>query len=96
VQYKEALYKRFLTTKKNQLDIEKISILKYKSNIKDYMIQTTYYKIQLDLQDPVWVPEIVLGLLSWFKDRCLMKLDKTYNKKNYEVPITIVGLCHEE
>jgi hypothetical protein len=50
----------------------------------------------LGLKSPAWVVQIALGLSSWFKDHCSMKLGKTYDEEDYEDAITVVGLHHDE
>jgi uncharacterized cupredoxin-like copper-binding protein len=60
------------------------------------MTQMTYYNRKLGLKGPAWVAQITLRLPSWFKDRCSMKLGRTYDKEDYEEAITMVSLCHEE
>jgi hypothetical protein len=50
----------------------------------------------LGLKGLAWVAQIALGLPSWFKDRCSMKLGKIYDEENDETAITVVGLHHAE
>jgi hypothetical protein len=70
--------------------------LRSEGDIEDYMIQETSYNTNLGLKGPAWVAQIALGILSWFKDRCLMKLGRTYDQEDYKEAITVVGLGHEE
>jgi hypothetical protein len=73
-----------------------MSALRYKGNIEDYMTQKTYYNTKLGLKGLAWVVHIAVSLPCWFKDHCSMKLGGTYDDKDYEVAITVIGLCHEE
>jgi hypothetical protein len=60
------------------------------------MTQKTYNNIKLALKGLVWVAQITLGLSSWFKDYCSMKLGSTYDEEDYEIVIMVIGLRHEE
>jgi hypothetical protein len=73
-----------------------MSALRYEGDIEDYMTQKTYYNTKLGLKGRAWVAQINLGLMSWFKDCCSMKLGKTYDDEDYEEAIMVVGLHHEE
>jgi hypothetical protein len=68
---------------------------RYEGDIQDYMIQKTYYNAKLGLKGPAWVAQIALGIQSWFKDCCSMKLGRTYDEEDYEEAITVVSLRHE-
>jgi hypothetical protein len=96
VQYEEALCDHFLSTEEDKRDLERMSALRYEGDIEDYMTQKTYYNTKLGLKGPAWVAQIALGLLSWFKDCCSMKLGRTYDEEDYEEAITVVSLRHEE
>jgi hypothetical protein len=50
----------------------------------------------LGLKGLAWVAQIALGLPSWFKDHCSMKLGRTYDEEDYEKAITVFGLRHEK
>jgi hypothetical protein len=50
----------------------------------------------LGLKGLARVAQIALGLPSWFKDRCSMKLGRIYNEEDYEEAIMVVSLWHEE
>jgi hypothetical protein len=60
------------------------------------MIQKTYYNTKLGLKGLAWVAQIALNLPSRFKNRCSMKLCRTYDEEDYEKAIMVVGLRHEE
>jgi hypothetical protein len=60
------------------------------------MIQKTYYNIKLGLTGPGRVAQIALGLPSGFKDCGSMKLHRTYDEDDYQEPIIVVGIHHEE
>jgi hypothetical protein len=72
-----------------------MSALRYKVDIEDYMTQKTYYNTQLGQKCLAWVAQIAVGLLLWVKDRCSMKLGRTYDDQNYEEAILVVSLCHK-
>jgi hypothetical protein len=69
-----------------------MSVLRYKGDIEDYMTEKTYYNMKLGLKGLAWVAQMSLDLPSWFKDRCSMKLGRTYDEKDYEDAIMAVGL----
>jgi hypothetical protein len=96
VQCEEALCDSCLSTEEDKQDLKRILALRYEGNIKDYMTQKTYYNTKLGLKGPAWIAQIMLGLPSWFKDHCSMKVGRTYDKENYEEAIMVVGLRHEE
>jgi hypothetical protein len=56
----------------------------------------TYYNTKLGLKGLAWVTQIALGLPSWFKAHCSIKLGRTDDKEDYEDAIIVVGLYHEE
>jgi hypothetical protein len=96
VQYEEALCECFLSADEDKRDLKSMLALRYEGDIEDYMTQKTYYNTKLGLKSLAWVAQIALGLPSWFKDYCSMKLGRTYDEEDYEEAITVVSLCHEE
>jgi hypothetical protein len=95
-QYDETSYKCFPSVEEVKRDLERMSVLRYERDFEDYITQKTYYNITLGLKSPAWVARIAIGLLSWFKDHCSMKLGRTYDEEDYEEAITMVSLCHEK
>jgi hypothetical protein len=73
-----------------------MSALRYQGDIEDYMTQQTYYNTKLGLKSLAKVGQITIDLLSWFKDRCSMKLGRTYDEEDYEEAIMVVSLHHKE
>jgi hypothetical protein len=96
VQYEEAGCECFLSTEEDKQDLERMSAIRYEDDIEDYMTEKTYSNTKLDLKGPAWVAQIPRGYLSWFKDRCSIKLGRTYDEGNYEGAIMVVSLCHEK
>jgi hypothetical protein len=60
------------------------------------MTQKSCYNTKFGLKGPAWVAQIALGLPSCFKDRCSMKLRRSYDEEDYEEAIMVVSLRHEE
>jgi hypothetical protein len=70
--------------------------LRYKGDIEDYITQKTYDNAKLGLKGRAWVAQIALGLPSWFKYRCSMKLGRTYDEQDFEEALTVAGLHHKK
>jgi hypothetical protein len=64
VQNEEALCKCCRSADENKWDLERISALRYKGDIDDYMIQKTYDNTKLGIKSLAWVAQIALGLSS--------------------------------
>jgi hypothetical protein len=60
------------------------------------MTQKTYYNTSSGLKGRARRAHITRVLPSRFKDRCSMKLGRTYEEEDYEEPITVVRVRHEE
>jgi hypothetical protein len=73
-----------------------MSALQYERDIENYITQKTYYNTKLGLKNPAWVAHITLGLPSWFKGHCSMKLGRTYDEEDYEEAIMVKSVWHEE
>jgi hypothetical protein len=96
VQYKENLCESFLSAEEDKMHLKRMSILRYESDIEDYMTQITYYNTKVGLKGPAWIVLIALDILSWFKNYCSMKLGRTYGEEDYKKAIIVVSLRHEE
>jgi hypothetical protein len=87
VQYEEALYECYLSAEEDKGDFERMSVLRYKGDIEDYITQKTYNITNLGLKGPAWVAQIALGLPFWFNDCCSMKLGRTYDEEIMRNPL---------
>jgi hypothetical protein len=87
-----AFSKRLMSITDTKHDPELISILNYKSNIKDNITLKINFNMKLGLKDLAEVIQIALSLLPWVINYYLITLDRTYNKEDYKEAIIVISL----